>query len=255
MSKYPLNEINIKTLRSQCVEEIPFKHAVLDDLWDAEFLKRVAEETKDLKNWDGEKDFFGSQRKRYLADWRKMGPYQREILAILSQNEIIELASKLMEIDRLIPDPNLEGGGIHSTTNGGFLELHTDFNWSGKLRLVRRVNILVYLNKEWQDSWGGQLELTNPDFSNSKKILPTFNRTVIFVTDEKTYHGQPRRVCTPDGRSRDSIAAYYYTAPTLINQLTRKRIGTTYLLETENQARQIGMIAKVKNKVREVFKK
>lgn len=128
----------------------------------------------------------------------------------------------------------MEGGGVHSTGNEGFLKLHIDFNWNDQLKLQRRINILVYLNKNWKKEYGGQIELA---FKNKSGILenivsldPIFNRTLIFVTDSNSYHGQPNPVNHPFDKRRNSIAAYYYRSPTEDDILYEsKRSETTYV--------------------------
>ena len=110
-------------------------------------------------------------------------------------------------------DDHLEGGGIHQSDKGGFLNIHADFtvhphhrNWQ------RRINVLVYLNKSWQEEWGGKLELWDKQMKAcEKKILPIFNRCVIFNTDADSYHGHPEPMTCPEDSFRRSIALYYYT--------------------------------------------
>ncbi len=92
-------------------------------------------------------------------------------------------------------------------------QIHTDFPFHKKLKLWRRVNVLVYLNKDWEESWGGSLELWNSDLQNcSKKILPIINRVVIFRTGNGSFHGHPMPLSAPEGVFRRSIALYYYTS-------------------------------------------
>ncbi|XOJ73951.1 2OG-Fe(II) oxygenase [Candidatus Pelagibacter sp. Uisw_114] len=81
----------------------------------------------------------------------------------------------------ILPDPELVGGGIHSTVKGGFLKIHADFNWNKRLKLYRKLNLLIYLNKKWNDEWGGDLELWSKDVKTcEKKIIPIFNKTCNF---------------------------------------------------------------------------
>ena len=114
--------------------------------------------------------------------------------------------------ETLIPDPYLIGGGLHELRNEGFLNIHADFNRHPKMKLDRRLNILVYLNKNWKDEFGGQLQLWDKDMQECKKnIVPIFNRMVIFSTTNTSYHGNPIKVNHPNSVSRKSIAMYYYT--------------------------------------------
>ena len=107
----------------------------------------------------------------------------------------------------------LEGGGLHQSGPGGYLNVHTDFsmhhfhaNWH------RRVNLIVYLNPDWQESWGGAIELWEPKMARcGAKYPPLLNHALIFTTDEKSLHGFPDPLTCPEGQTRKSLALYYYT--------------------------------------------
>nr|WP_247679863.1 2OG-Fe(II) oxygenase [Chitinophaga polysaccharea] len=110
-------------------------------------------------------------------------------------------------------DDLLEGGGIHQSKRGGYLNIHADFTVHPHHRhWQRRVNVLVYLNPDWVEEWGGKLELWDTQMKAcEKKVLPVFNRCVIFNTDADSYHGHPEPTTCPEDRHRRSIALYYYT--------------------------------------------
>jgi Rps23 Pro-64 3,4-dihydroxylase Tpa1-like proline 4-hydroxylase len=126
--------------------------------------------------------------------------------------EMLHFLERLTGIDGLIPDPYFGGGGIHQIEPGGFLEVHADFNWHPKLRLDRRLNMLIYLNRDWPEEYGGHLELWDRQLRECvRSILPVFNRTVVFSTTDSSYHGHPRPLGCPPGRTRKSVSLYYYT--------------------------------------------
>ena len=101
---------------------------------------------------------------------------------------------------------------MHRIQPGGKLAVHVDFNKYKRLGLERRLNVLVYLNEDWQESYGGHFELWNKDMTESVvKILPIFNRMAMFSTTEISWHGHPDPLTCPEDRSRRSIALYYYT--------------------------------------------
>ena len=98
----------------------------------------------------------------------------------------------------MISDPYFVGGGLHQITRGGKLEVHTDFNFHTKFRLDRRLNVLIYLNRDWKEEYGGHLELWNPEMTRAeRKILPVFNRCAIFSTTSFSYHGTSDTACLP----------------------------------------------------------
>ena len=103
--------------------------------------------------------------------------------------------------------------GYFDVRRGGFLDVHIDFARNPKLSLVRRVNVLVYLNQDWEDGWGGELELWRSlDDGPVQRIAPIFNRMVVFSTPGAA-HGHPQPVAAPAARSRVCFSAYYYTSP------------------------------------------
>lgn len=116
-------------------------------------------------------------------------------------------------IKGLIPDPYFIGAGIHKTLNGGYLNIHADFNVHKQMRVERRLNVLIYLNSEWREEWGGSFEVWDKAMTHKMaSFAPTENRMVCFSTGSDTFHGNPEPVNHPDGLPRQSIALYYYTA-------------------------------------------
>ena len=192
----------------------PYPHVVLDGLWQDDFLRAVAQEIPTIQHWSGEKNFFGSVQKRWLSDWERFPPMTYDFLSVLNSDDFCELVSKVTSEKNITADPYLEGGGVHSTGPGGFLRMHADFNWHQRLQLLRRVNVLIYLNSDWQDSYSGDLLMAQkqPDGSLAveKRISPIFNRTVIFITDDQSLHGHPEPLTCPEHIRRNSIATYYY---------------------------------------------
>jgi hypothetical protein len=129
----------------------------------------------------------------------------------------------------LVPDPYLEGGGIHQIGTGGYLKVHADFNWNERLNLYRRLNILIYLNDSWDESWGGALELWTSDMARcSKRVPPQSNTMVVFTTDDRSFHGHPHPLATPDGVHRDSIPLYYYSSLRPERNFAAARLSTDY---------------------------
>lgn len=120
---------------------------------------------------------------------------------------------QLIGVENLLPDPSLEGGGLHQSGRGGFLNVHADFTVHPHNRnLQRRANILVYLNPEWDPDYGGALELWNKDMSACvEKVDPIANRVLIFSTEQDSFHGHPDPMTCPEGVARRSLALYYFS--------------------------------------------
>ena len=190
----------------------PFPHVVIDNLLPEGPLLQALEffpTAKELRWID-----FDAVHERKLAfpDVERLPAPLREVLYFLNSAVLLRFLEALTGIGGLIPDPYYTGGGLHQIEPGGFLGVHADFNKYERLALDRRLNLLLYLNRDWKEEYGGHLELWDRSMSRCvQKILPVFNRCVVFSTTDKAYHGHPTPLSCPPGRSRKSLATYYYT--------------------------------------------
>ncbi|MFT5209899.1 MAG: hypothetical protein ACI9CE_001622 [Flavobacterium sp.] len=190
----------------------PFPHAVIKNLFRADFLSQLESEILHFDKFDGEKDFFGAEKKRYCGTPEKLPPTVLKLIDACHSKVFLAFLEILTGEEDLHSDKTLMGGGIHSILRGGFLKVHADFNWHEELGMYRRLNLLVFLNAKWQADWGGELELWSPDMSARElKVAPELNTSVIFTTDDDSYHGHPNPLKSPVGINRNSIALYYYS--------------------------------------------
>jgi Rps23 Pro-64 3,4-dihydroxylase Tpa1-like proline 4-hydroxylase len=136
----------------------------------------------------------------------------RNLLLELNSGLFVQYLQQLTGIPALISDPKMWGGGFHQTMPGGLLKIHADFRTHPIYKFDRRLNLLLYLNENWEEEWGGMLELWDKGMSKCEKsLLPILDRCVIFNTDMHSFHGHPKPLRCPEGVSRRSIALYYYT--------------------------------------------
>jgi Rps23 Pro-64 3,4-dihydroxylase Tpa1-like proline 4-hydroxylase len=138
--------------------------------------------------------------------------YSRSLFHFFDSRPLIAFLQEMAGIDELVPDPYYMGAGIHRTDHGGHLDIHADFNVHKVMKLERRLNVLIYLNRDWRPEWGGAFEIW--DKAMERKVssyLPIFDRMVCFSTGSDTFHGAPEKIAS-DGTPRLSIALYYYTA-------------------------------------------
>jgi Rps23 Pro-64 3,4-dihydroxylase Tpa1-like proline 4-hydroxylase len=125
---------------------------------------------------------------------------------------VLQFLEKLTGIEGLIPDPYFGGAGPHQIEPGGFLKIHADFNWHPLLKLDRRLNLIVYLNRDWREEYGGHIELWDRGMTRAEqKVLPVWNRTIVFNTTDFSYHGHPTPLACPAGMTRKSVSFYYYS--------------------------------------------
>jgi Rps23 Pro-64 3,4-dihydroxylase Tpa1-like proline 4-hydroxylase len=192
----------------------PFPHVVVDGLFDDDALDAVLREfpTPEGMKW---RQFDTPLEKKlgYYHETSTISKTVRDFLNDMNSFEMLLWLEAVTGIEGLIPDPYFGGGGLHQIEPGGFLKVHADFNVHPKLKLDRRLNMLIYLNNDWRDEYGGHLELWDRDEAACRtKILPLFNRTVIFSTTDTSFHGHPHPLTCPEGMSRKSVSLYYYTA-------------------------------------------
>ncbi|MBL1208908.1 2OG-Fe(II) oxygenase [Geminocystis sp. GBBB08] len=196
----------------QYITAKPFPHIVIDNFLPEAVLEDVLAEfpQPDQIKWQQ----FDTVAESKLASTSEllMGEATRFLLYQLNSSVFINFLERLTSIEGIIPDPHFIGGGLHQIKKGGFLKVHVDFNKHSKMNLDRRLNLLIYLNKDWEEEYGGYFELWNPDVTIcEKKLLPIFNRCVIFSTSEISYHGHPEPLTCPDQWTRKSLALYYYS--------------------------------------------
>ena len=201
-------------LRHSYLHADPFPHVVLDGLFDDAVLEPVLADfpEPDQTRW---MKFDSPTEKKlgYYHEHSAISERVRRFLDAMNGFEMLLFLEALTGIEGLIPDPYFGGGGLHQIEPGGFLKIHADFNVHPKLHVDRRINLLVYMNREWREEWGGHLELWSADMRECRqRIAPLFNRTVVFSTTDTSFHGHPHPLASPPGRTRKSVSLYYYTA-------------------------------------------
>lgn len=197
----------------------PFQHVVLDDFLPREVLELLIREFPGPDDsawkmhgpgrteWKREKD----SAKLANDDETRFAPFTRHFMAQLNSGVFLAFLEKLTGIAGLIPDPTYGHCGMHSTGRGGRLMMHTDVNRHPHGCSMHQVlNLILYLNEDWKDEYGGHLELWNQQRQPVRKILPSANRAVLFNTGTRSLHGHPHPLTCPPDRRRNSLAVYYY---------------------------------------------
>jgi len=194
----------------------PFPHAVIDGVFEQAIMDEVIAEfpPNEDSSWDESHDE-GIQIK-LRSNWKsdaEIPPVTSELVHFLNYGRFMTWLSALSGIDRLISDPYYTGGGLNSIRRAGVLDVHCDGNWHDKMGVHRRLNAIVYLNRDWDDTWGGDLQLWDRDLTGPvHSIPPRYNRLVAFETHDYSYHGHPEPLQCPEGVSRRSLILYYYTS-------------------------------------------
>ena len=213
----------------------PFPSIYFDRFFNEDALRQVLAEFPELgKDGKDEVHYTNPNEAKYASKGEyKFGPAAREFMHFLNSQPFLEFLQNLTGIkETLIPDPYFEGGGYHQIKPGGFLKVHVDFHKHKTMGLDRRVNVLVYLNEDWKDEYGGHFELWERDMSRcTARIAPLFNRMAIFSTTDYSWHGHPDPLTCPPDRCRRSLALYYYTngrPASEVSEERRQRITTTF---------------------------
>ncbi|MGH9121449.1 MAG: 2OG-Fe(II) oxygenase, partial [Acidimicrobiales bacterium] len=189
----------------------PFPHCVVEDLLGERGDELVA--AFPGLEWEGWKRYPDryQEGKAICSDIAAIPPPLADLIFALSSPAVLRALEELSGIEHLLPDPYLEGGGLHASGPGGILVPHTDFHRYAQLDLYRRLNLLVYLNPGWEESSGGALELFAPGMETpGRRVVPRLGTCVIFRTDARSPHGFTVPVAA--GCWRRSVALYYYTS-------------------------------------------
>ena len=237
--KFLFNKDNLEkiatSLSSEYINNIPYPHCVIDNFLENSIAEKIHQDFPKEDQIQYYK-YDNSLEKKLAMDNLELLPDSiTEVLLNFNSPNFLNFLEKLTGIEGLIPDPYLRGGGIHKSPKGGKLDIHIDFNIHPKLNLERRINVLLYLNKDWEEEYNGDFQLWKGKKENEthilekleKKIYPIFNRLVIFNTSENSYHGFPQLIECPEGIFRNSLALYYYTANG--TSIEAKRHSTVYV--------------------------
>ena len=198
----------------------PYAHIVIDNLLDDEIARMIDKDFPTVGDEGWIHYLHYNEKKHGLNKMDALPESIQEVIKFFNSSKMVKWLEELTGIQNLIADTDMEGGGLHQSQNGGFLNVHADFTvHPHKRNWQRRVNLLLYLNDNWKEEYGGALELWSRDMKTCvQKIQPIFNRGVIFNTDADSYHGFPDPIQCPQSVTRKSIALYYFTEEAHIPQ-------------------------------------
>ena len=204
---------NAAELSSSYQTASPYAHVVIDNLLDEEMVNTIYKDFPAVGDEGWIHYLHYNEKKHGLNKMEVLPESIQHLIKYFNSPEIVKWLEELTGINHLIADENMEGGGLHQSQNGGFLNVHADFTvHPHKRNWQRRVNLLLYLNQDWKEEYGGALELWSRDMKQCvQKVQPIFNRCVVFNTDADSYHGFPDPMTCPEDVTRKSIALYYFT--------------------------------------------
>ena len=216
----------------------PFPHIVLDNFFNIKYLNEILDNFPDLLILNETQKYSNKNEIKLANSNIKNYPKKiKDFINFLNSKEFIKFLQEITSIkENLLSDRFLSGGGLHEIKRGGVLKVHTDFNKHPFLKLDRRLNLLLYLNKKWKKNYGGNLEFWDQEMKKcKKKVQPIFNRMVIFSTTDFSNHGHPIALNCPKSRSRKSIAIYYFSKGRPKNEIKNDYKKNTTLFKNRGE--------------------
>lgn len=214
-----INELNYDKLHKEWMEAQPFRHVVVDNFFDDETALKIASEYPNVTTDKGVFYNNALEIKKAIGDWNQFPKTTYNAFDYMCSMEFVCKIREITGITNLRSDYGLHGGGFHMHPRGGKLNMHKDYSIHPKLGLERRVNIIIYMTPDWEESWGGGLQLWSHDEERNlpkelvKQVYNKFNRAVIFDTTQNSWHGLPDPIDCPWNKSRNSLAIYYLSPP------------------------------------------
>jgi len=224
------------TLCAEFQNARPFRHICIDNFLDQDAAESLLRDFPKFNPSKAMNEFGKAGRKAVHTDLAQISTFYKSFYQYLSSESFLTLVSEITGIPDLLFDPEMFGGGTHENLHGQGLYPHVDFNYDLDCERHRRLNLLLYLNKEWHDEWGGVIELhSNPRKPEDDRVIgfsPIFNRAVIFETNEYSWHGF-RQIQLPADKqhlSRKCVSLYLYTKARPADEIVPPH-GTFYVMD------------------------
>ena len=207
-----LNDNFLKSIQDKLiVEELPFPFISANNILPNDLIKEAENEFVSFNKMEGAGGYSMGNLKKKFSDYQKIPTKIKAIINFFYSENFIKVLEKKFDLKGIQPDWGLHGGGMHQSPRGGFLKIHSDFIYRRNFNTRRVLNLLLYLNTNWKEEWGGALELWDKKMKNvCKKVPPISNNIIIFRTDKNSNHGFPDPLLCPENITRKSIALYYY---------------------------------------------
>lgn len=209
-----VNPIDLQAFKSRITNAVPFPHVCVDNFLEESFANEIYgafPSFKEARAIGKEFDSVNEKFKIQITNSATFAPPIARLNQLLASPDFVAWMSDAFDIPNVLADADLVGGGIHETNSGGRLDVHVDFNYVERKKWHRRLNILIYFNKDWREDYGGYLEFWDKDVKNRfGYFAPVFNRFCAFATSEISFHGVTPLTC-PSNVVRRSFATYYYT--------------------------------------------
>jgi len=214
-----INQLAIQKLQNKFRSAKPYPHIIIDDF----FKKEVAENIfRELSEFDYKKNntvhYDNPIENKFACNhYDRFPPNIYNAFIFLNSEMFVNIIKQISSTEKVYVDVGLHGGGMHFHEKGGKLNIHQDYSIHPKIKLKRKFNLIIYMTEQWKESYKGHLEMwshdkeTNEPRNCVKKILPKYNRAVLFDTTHNSWHGLPEETESPEDIVRQSLAIYYLT--------------------------------------------
>lgn len=214
---------NLDQFKDKFLNADPFEHIIIENFLNKDYIEELFScfpEDVQSENWY---KYNNPLEKKFARDDIKNFPNcLKQFFYLLSTQEITSVFSDLSSIENLERDPYLHGAGLHAHPKDGLLHMHLDYEKHPYLEKERRLNVILYMSKDWKEEWNGETQLWDNNMENCVVKSPVkFNTAIIFKTNEISWHGIPEKICCPEGVLRKSVA-YYYISPIITDSHANK---------------------------------
>jgi Rps23 Pro-64 3,4-dihydroxylase Tpa1-like proline 4-hydroxylase len=198
---------SVEQLSAQFQMAVPFPHVVIDNFLNSPIADSLYQNFPEISVMHRSHHYLFAN-KYELSFWGRISDsfelLRQEVSSTLFQKFIHQISDADVFMDTEIY------GDVHQGVNGSFLDMHVDFNLHPKRETwVHWLNMIIYLNPDWQEEYGGALQFKHGLEGNIHEIAPLFNRCVIMRSNDLTYHGYSQ-LKLPPGVTRKSIIAHFY---------------------------------------------
>jgi hypothetical protein len=218
LGKWYSDSEKLEKMRVEFLSAKPYPHISIENFLDDKIADLVSEkfpQVSDPKTQGKWHKYCNPIEVKFAMDNLEDMPEEaKKVFYLLSTGHFIKKLSELTNIPDLEADPFLLGAGLHSHPKDGRLNIHLDFEIHPVTGKERRLNIILFLSKEWKPEWKGGLEIWEKNMSSCSKVFcPKFNTAVLFQTNDVSWHGLPEKIQAPEGINRQSLAIYYISEP------------------------------------------
>ncbi|MEO7045249.1 MAG: 2OG-Fe(II) oxygenase [Ferruginibacter sp.] len=199
--------VNSETIYKKFNSSLPFRHVTIDNVLNENFARSIADSFPSLASMKTKYKGLNEQ-KAEDSSFQNFSPVTQQLHNYIGSSEFSEWISQITGLKNIYSLNDRLGNGLHQGGNNSFLDIHIDYNIHPVKKMHRKLNLILFFNKEWKEQWGGLLELWDEE-KCFKKILPSFNRMVIFECSEISYHGYDLITC-PENITRKSFYHYFF---------------------------------------------